>query len=563
MFEFENLLRNEYFPNELPPCFSSENLADNHVSVRNYLTASSVKIKTSTPTVFSGYKNINSRRKFAIPNPINYSNIALVLVNNTTDIFSIFKKSTKSLTVPRLKRPKRNESYAKTVSKISESKELIKKQYEDNLYEIRLDIQSFFNSIYTHSIPWAIYTKEVAKKKQRDYSLYGNVLDREIRNCNGAQTNGILVGNAISRIVSEILLCTIDNSITQKFKNIKYLRYVDDYYIYVKDSSQITNVITVFRNELAKFELSLNETKMVISESPFIYGKSWVEQMRSFSKLSPQLLLERAIIEFQLYKDISILKYGLNAIRTISIPIDDWSFIQPTIFNIWIKYPSLSEPIIMILKNNEVGLNKSLLRKSIYAILDSCLPLGFDEEVIWALWSIKVFNVSVSIDYLKKVLNTRNWTAIIIALDILSSRKTEKSVISVLENFKKQLVHEFFSDPLEDGMLTEIWLLAYEADLNEWLNTGVSIKFTFAQNNPFFKILRDLNVRFYNPNYSYRIIVSHSRDESLFVTRKELTDIMSEYMKTINLTTLDKPTFNVEVEMLRRIRKTLKDKETY
>lgn len=395
MFSFENLLRNEYFPAELPPCFNSDSFADNYVQIQDFVKDK--ELTPSDPLIFSGYKNTNSRRKFAIPNPYQYAKAAYVIVNNSAEIFNIFEKSNVSLTVPLNKSPSKNECYKKPTSKISESKEKIKKLYQNNLFEIRLDIQSFFDSVYTHSVAWAMHTKAVAKKNKRDNTLAGNLIDSCLQNLNSGQTNGILVGNALSRIVSEIILCSVDKEINSRIGGINYLRYVDDYYIFVNSSSQINNVLATFRQELARYELMLNENKLQINESPFIYGKPWVEQMRAYARLEPQLLLEKAIIEYHIHKDILILKYALNVLRTILFSKSEWKSLQPTVFNIWVRFPNLSNTVSVIFKNNESNVSVSLLKRSIYTILDTHIALKNDEEVIWAVWISKIFNIQYSI----------------------------------------------------------------------------------------------------------------------------------------------------------------------
>lgn len=47
-------------------------------------------------------------------------------------------------------------------------------------------------------------------------TLLGNQLDKLMRALNYDQTNGILVGNAVSRIISEIILCSVDEQISKK-----------------------------------------------------------------------------------------------------------------------------------------------------------------------------------------------------------------------------------------------------------------------------------------------------------------------------------------------------------
>ena len=527
MFIFENLLRNEYFPSELPPCFNSESFADNYIDIMEYVKEKD--LNPSDPLTFSGYKNANSRRKFAIPNPLHYARAAYVISNKSSDIFEVYEKGIHSLTVPLEKAPDKNECYKRPTKRISDSKEAIKKLYQNNQYEIRIDIQSFFESVYTHSIAWAMHSKTVAKRNKSDKTLTGNLLDKCLQNMNSGQTNGILVGNAISRIVSEIILCSVDKAVKQKIKDISYLRYVDDYYIFVPESSSINEILATFRQELAKYELMLNENKLQIIESPFFYGKPWVEQMQAYANLKPQVLLEKAVIEYHAFKDISILKYALNVIRSISFSQKEWKNIQPNIFNIWVKFPSLSNTITLIFKNNEDKLSQSLLKKSIYSILDSHILLKNDEEIIWATWMCKVFSVQISQEYIKKLFETDNWLAITILLDILSIKKSETSIKKIIDKFRTRLIEEYFKDVKpENAMFSDVWLLAYEADKNKWLNTSGEDTFLYARKEPFFKKMKESDIDFYMKDYEYTLVPETARN-NIYVTRNELFEVLKEY----------------------------------
>lgn len=566
MFIFENLLRNEYIPTELPPCFNSDCFADNHEKIQEIVKDAT--LKPSDPLIFSGYKNSNSRRKFAIPNPYQYAKAAHVIVINSTDIFSILDDNNCSLTVPLVTIPSTDECYKKPVKNISESKEKIKKLYQNNLYEIRLDIQSFFDSVYTHSIAWAMHTKSFAKKNKQNKGLVGNQIDNCIQNLNSGQTNGILVGNSISRIVSEIILCSVDTIIKSRITGISYLRFVDDYYIFIKDTSQLNDILAIFRQELAKYELTLNENKLQIIESPFIYGNSWVEEMRIYARLEPPLLLEKAIIEYRRHKDIAILKYALKVLRGKCFSQAEWKIIEPTIINIWIRFPSLSQIITVIFKNNETFISISLLKKAIYAILDTHVTLKNDEEVIWAIWISKVFNVKLSQIYIKQILDTENWLAIIILLDVLSTRKTEPAIKKMLSKFRERIIDEYFSDSdPTNGMLADIWLLAYETDKNKWLNTSGTDTFMYARKHPFFKELREFGIGFYNGNFNYDIIGTTKNKYNTYVTRKELINILKEYTKLFEMQRITEAPppaiIAVEESLYEKIINTLENTEEY
>src|SRR5260370_40427866 len=61
-------------------------------------------------------------------------------------------------------------------------------------YVLKADISRFYPTLYTHSIPWALHTKEVAKAKKKDSSLLGNLIDSATQATQHQQTLGIPVG---------------------------------------------------------------------------------------------------------------------------------------------------------------------------------------------------------------------------------------------------------------------------------------------------------------------------------------------------------------------------------
>jgi len=70
-------------------------------------------------------------------------------------------------------------------------------------------------SIYTHSIPWALHTKEKARADTK-YALPGNRLDLWMRECQDKQTGGIPIGPDTSYIVSEVIGTAMDLQLLDK-----------------------------------------------------------------------------------------------------------------------------------------------------------------------------------------------------------------------------------------------------------------------------------------------------------------------------------------------------------
>ena len=522
MFVVENLLRNELIPLELPPCFNTNDLADNYKEIIAHMKT--FNHDYSIPVTFSGYKTESSRRKFSIPNPYHYCKLVDYIVENQKEINKIFSDSKYSLTAPTNNKPSKDEAYSKKVKNIGDTKKEIESLFKDNKYEIKLDINDFFGSIYTHSIPWVIHGKTIAKKKQHDDTLLGNKLDSLMRALNYNQTNGILVGNAVSRIVSEIILCTIDKQIKHKFKDIDCCRYVDDYYIYTKRSEQIQEIIAYIRTCLSQYELSFNENKISISESPFIYGKPWVEIVKHYIHLAPEVFLTHLIIEFKSKKDIAILKYGLKVLEGSVYSQNKWKSMESRLVNLWVKFPALSDRLINIFLNNKELLNKTLFKKAIYTIIDDSILLSKDQELIWAIWCAKVFNINLSQKYIAKVLDSSNQLAIILILDIVYKNKKEKAnqIQPRIQRIRTSMDEADLNGERKGNLLwSQYWLLAYEATRNKWLKVPGK-PFEYAKKNQFFKVLINKNIKFYDEDFTYSIKNIENKNKTKYVTSHEL-----------------------------------------
>ena len=534
MFDLKRLLQYEFFPAELPPCFNSDDLAAN---AQHAIQATSMLSREySIPLIYSGYKSETARRKFAVPNPYHYCKAVDCIVQQEPTLKPIFEKSPYSLTAPMDRVPKASQPYAKRSSSIAETKQEIELLYQDNRYEIRLDINSFFDNIYTHTIPWAIHGISVAKKKKNDRTLLGNQLDKHIRSMNYDQTNGILVGNALSRIVSEIILCTIDSQIHEQFPDVSCCRFVDDYYIYTKRSTQVQEIIAFIRGCLSKYELNFNESKLQINESPFLYGKPWIEQVKQYIHLQPDVFLSKLIMEYNTYKDIAIIKYGLTVIAQCRYTVTSWPAMQSRLINLWVRFPSLSDRILPILWKNKTLLKMRGFKAAIYSVIDEALLLNREQELIWAVWFIKVFNIQISQDYMIRVLQSSNELAIIIMLDIIcsSDAKNKPKIMQQRRSLRDELIAEDIDDKGESNTLmwTSHWLLAYEATRMKWLNLPNEDPFEFARKNTFFRELLLKSVKFYNPQFIYAEPSPYTKNYE-YATRTELYASLSKLKKLI------------------------------
>jgi len=155
---------------------------------------------------------------------------------------------------------------------------------------LKTDIKNFYPSIYTHSIAWAIHTKELIRKKgnRTDYSNFlGLKLDRLIQNANDGCTNGIAIGPAISDLISEIVLSAVDTECSKIIddKEIDFLgvRFKDDYRFLCQSKQDATFIIKTLQRQMALFNLTLNESKSQIDELPEGLFREWTAEFQPFS----------------------------------------------------------------------------------------------------------------------------------------------------------------------------------------------------------------------------------------------------------------------------------------
>ena len=165
----------------------------------------------------------------------------------------------------------------------------IYKFYEDYRYQraekkfkhlVKFDLQSCFDSIYTHTISWATTGGAEKVKILPGYhgSWVGDAFDNLMQSVNARETNGIVIGPEFSRIFAEIILQYIDQKVEQELLKEKLrqkstyecYRYVDDYFLFYNDENDRTLFMESLTKWLKEFKLQISPSKTEEFERPFI-----------------------------------------------------------------------------------------------------------------------------------------------------------------------------------------------------------------------------------------------------------------------------------------------------
>ncbi len=151
-------------------------------------------------------------------------------------------------------------------------------------YIVKADIKSFYPSIYTHSIPWALHGKRFIRKPENihDFKFLGNRLDRLFQSANDGCTNGIPIGPVVSDIIAEIIASAVDMEFTKRIKDTNIvcdaIRFKDDYRILTKSEFDAKRIIKILQSSLKEYNLELSDEKTKISILPDGLFREWVSR---------------------------------------------------------------------------------------------------------------------------------------------------------------------------------------------------------------------------------------------------------------------------------------------
>jgi hypothetical protein len=151
----------------------------------------------------------------------------------------------------------------------------------------KFDIKRCFDSIYTHSVAWALKGKEYAKKNLvgKHCNSFEDKLDKLVQNSNWGETHGIPIGAEFFRVFAEIILQKIDQDVEialedKTFKvnganiengfDFKVRRYVDDYFVFVNNKDVGDAIIKKYEHKLLEYKLFLNHDKYDVICRPFV-----------------------------------------------------------------------------------------------------------------------------------------------------------------------------------------------------------------------------------------------------------------------------------------------------
>ncbi|WP_426747372.1 RNA-directed DNA polymerase [Myxococcus faecalis] len=492
----ESLLALGYFPKELPPCFSTEAFA---TWAKGAPAIAVPKAQTYLPVTHSLARVAGVRRTLSVPHPEAYLRLCKQLGDGWNEVTALLNQSNLSRSKPtKGKDPER--AFVPELVPGDLARVRINNR-RNRRYLLVADVAEFYRSIYTHSVPWVLHSKAVAKKRRRDDSLLGNRLDSSLMAGQDGQTNGIPVGPDASLIIGELVLSAIDAEMQRRLgSEVQGFRYYDDYEFAFVRRGAAEDALSHMQELLADYSLQLNPLKTRVLELPQRLETPWLTEFREFdfsrgTRASLQRIIryfDRAFEVHNEHRDSYVLAYAIS--RTEGEKWSkktDWPVVQDLLLQaVAVEMSATQQFVTALLVAQQRGyrLAKAAISDALNHVIRESAPAGLASETTWALWGLLTLKLNVNKSAAEALRQSQDVFVALLALDA----KSQSMVSGVLET------SQWESALSVEELHGERWLLAYEAALRGWLG-GPSPYQQHINKDPFFNALLAAKVSFYAP----------------------------------------------------------------
>lgn len=505
MEKSEILLEKGYFPSQLPPSFTSKKLASNLPALQLAWKVGDkgVKAPSCKPELFSVARVGHQRRVTSITNPVAQTFLSACVAKYWDDLSAHYQKSNLSVSRPSFDSEGSRAASIPSMQTLHEQKILDSAGYK---YMLRTDISRFFPTVYTHSVPWALHTKPLAKKHRQKFTdkYFGNLLDQALRQGQDEQTMGLPIGPDTSHVIAEAIATSVDQTLRTSLKGWPAgFRYVDDYFLFFSTVAEAEGALAALSKALKDFELQINFEKTFIRPVSEIVDDYWTHQLHSFS-IDKQARKQKTDLHhfFELAKDLAaknrdenVMMYALKRASSVLIKPENWEIFEAHICHVAMSHPNTLQTIAQILctyKFHAYELNKKRIHRTLNALIAEHGSLGHHSEVAWSLWMCKELDIPLDQENVELVATMPSSVCALLLMDLAASGKLAKA--------PKESFWKTFEGP--DSMREELWLMCYEAGMRGW--AGFDDVYTSADSH--FKELKALNVSFYDEEASSKLM---------------------------------------------------------
>ncbi len=500
------LLARGYFPKELPPPFTTSAFAQGITNVIPEWAAHEAGLPERQrrtyppPTSYARFdmaRKGHSRRMLGVPNPVNQYYLTSAVTDHQDAFETISARSPISLTSAAISETGQR---AVPMTKLSILGEKRIKAYATARAILRTDVLSFYHAIYTHSVPWALHGKKLAKRNRSpaDAAFYGNQIDALLRSCQDGQTIGIPVGPDTSRIISEMILCAIEEQVgeTHFGRLTGGYRYMDDFFLCFASHVDAEGFLASLREAVLGFDLQLNAAKTNIIDALSFNEERWPgeiaqlplshngdDQRREIMRFFTEVIeLSRSL------PDESIASFAVRKSSRTLVHRDNWEIYESFLLRMARENSNCLDSVVKILCTYAAAGYPISSSVGDFAerMLEDHAPYNHHYEVVWTLWLCRSLLIRLSQRATQLVAQIENSLCGCLVY-MLRSRTllTGRGAVS-----------DWIGTVSADDLRGEHWMLIYEAGFRRsWALPGAEAA---IDADPHFRVLRDLGISFFD-----------------------------------------------------------------
>lgn len=465
------LLERGFLPSELPPLFFSQPLGVivPHIAKPQLFTQQVAK--WTDPVRHNIARPGGLRRTLTVPNPMNMFRIAGAFESHQAVLATEWAKSPFSLTTPDL-----TFSGIRAISRNSADRAVPRAKIRVGArYVLKADIAQFYPSIYTHSIPWVLHTKAVAKAQMKSMHLAGNQLDKEIQASQQGQTKGIAIGPDTSLGIAEMLLGQLDARLNSHVKIVGGCRFIDDIELTFRTLAEAGAALTELQVLLSELELQPNATKTLIQELPQRIESKYVTQLR---RNIPGAFASRAQwidffnTAFSLAKENpadGVLRYAIACLPPVTVAPASWELVQRLLWQcITLDAGCIRFVVDMLASQKIMGgqtVSTPLAAAAIDSVISSSAAAGHASEVVWSIWAAMYLAFQISPENQAAIEDMDD--AFVAGAAMFAAQTTPVFSQAILSPLWKSWLQP-------DCFYEDHWLFVYEALYRGWFPTELA-----------------------------------------------------------------------------------------
>lgn len=496
-----DLLGRGYFPKELPNPFGTNSyaiaLTGNPAALPQRFRIN-LQRRSRCPQIgellnYSHARVGFLRRQLSIPNPVSHFLLCREIDANWTALQPFIGGTALAATAPTQSAQGRA---IVGVQPFAAKPSLAVQTRLNNRYILRTDISRFYHSIYTHTIPWALHTKPIAKGN-RSMALLGNRLDCLIRSSQDGQTVGIPIGPDTSLVIAEILMQRCDVDLLSCYPGLRGHRYTDDYELGFRNRTDAEEAFHRLEHILGRYELALNPRKTRVLPLPDYLEAPWAAPLRAHSISVSQREQEYDLYSYfdraselqRSYREDAVLSYAVARLRSITIHANNWLLFQRLLINTAATEPAT---LPLVLQNIIMRVNAGAapatteIEELLNALIHEHAPLGHSSEVAWSLWACLALRIMVSTQATAAIATMEDSAVALLALDCSAQGLTASPLNT----------SHWTANMSPQGLYGDQWLLSYEANVKGWLPSQGGGDHVAA--DPSFGHLKTAGVEFYD-----------------------------------------------------------------